>query len=69
MVKLDSKNIKKGENKMIYRNWIKEEKENFEKEKTKLFIEGIKREMERGLCTFSGQCDEHNCKGCSFHKD
>jgi len=30
---------------MIYRDWIKEEKENFEREKTKLFTEGIKREM------------------------
>ena len=52
---------------MIYRDWIKEEKENFEKEKTKLFIEEAKEE--KGLCTFSGQCDDHNCKGCPFHKD
>jgi len=56
---------------MEYRNWIKEEKDDFEKEKTKLFLEGIKEEVQsvRGLCTFDGQCDKHNCKGCPFHKD
>jgi len=53
---------------MIYRDWIKEEKEDFEKEKTKLFLEEIKEEA-KGLCTFSGQCDKHNCKGCPFHED